>query len=89
VLNLVAIAGYGLGTWAINPPQQRRLLSADDRGALLVSLNASALYAGTALGGVTGALVLTGTGSAATLCWTASAIVLAAVIPVVAAARRG
>jgi DHA1 family inner membrane transport protein len=45
---------------------------------VLLGLNASALYAGVALGGGLGGLALTVTGSAAALCWLAAGIEMAA-----------
>jgi MFS transporter, DHA1 family, inner membrane transport protein len=78
VASAIAIAAYGLGSWAITPPQQHRLLAtgADDR--LSLSLNASALYTGVALGSGLGGLTLAATGSTAAVCWTAAGIELAA-----------
>jgi predicted MFS family arabinose efflux permease len=73
-----AIAGYGFGTWAITPPQQHRLLSGGGNDRLLLSLNASALYAGVALGSAIGGLTLGFSHSTAAVCWTAAGIELAA-----------
>ena len=81
-----AIAGYGLGTWAVTPPQQQRLLaSGGDR--FLLSLNASALYAGVGLGSVIGGMALTLSRSVAVVCWTGAGIELAALALVRRAAR--
>ncbi len=83
-----AIAAYGIGTWAITPPQQHRLLAtgADDR--LLLSLNASALYTGVALGSALGGLILATTSSTAAVCETAAGIELAALTLTVLARAR-
>jgi predicted MFS family arabinose efflux permease len=64
---------YGLGTWAVTPPQQQRLL-AHGGGRVLLSLNASALYAGVALGGIIGGVTLSLSRSIAAVCWTAAVI---------------
>jgi predicted MFS family arabinose efflux permease len=68
-----AIMVYGLGTWAVTPPQQQRLL-AHGGGRVLLSLNASALYAGVALGGIIGGVTLSLSRSIAAVCWTAAVI---------------
>jgi predicted MFS family arabinose efflux permease len=83
-----AIAGYGFGTWAITPPQQQRLLSTGGNERLLLSLNASALYAGIGLGGAIGGLTLALTRSTTAVCWTAAGIELAALTLVGQAASR-
>jgi predicted MFS family arabinose efflux permease len=55
----VAISAYGLATWAVMPAQQHRLLTvAPGSERILLALNASALYAGIAVGGVLGGAVL-------------------------------
>ncbi len=73
-----AIASYGFGTWAITPPQQQRLLSSGGNNRLMLSFNATALYAGVGLGGAIGGLTLTLSRSTAAVCWTAAGIELAA-----------
>jgi DHA1 family inner membrane transport protein len=55
----VAITGYGLATWAVMPAQQYRLLTAAPGAErVLLALNASALYAGIAIGGALGGALL-------------------------------
>jgi predicted MFS family arabinose efflux permease len=76
------VALYALGTWAVTPPQQHRLLAAAGDTGFLLSLNASALYAGVALGSGLGGAILATTGSVAALCGVAAALQLLAVISV-------
>lgn len=59
VLAAVALAAWGVSNWAFNPPQQQRLLeAAPDAGSLALSLNASALYLGQAVGSAVGGYAL-------------------------------
>ena len=53
-----SVAGYGIGTWAVTPPQQHRLLQGGGENRLLLSLNASAIYAGVAIGSALGGAIL-------------------------------
>jgi MFS transporter, DHA1 family, inner membrane transport protein len=76
------VALYALGTWAVTPPQQHRLLAAGGDTGFLLSLNASALYAGVALGSGLGGAILAATGSVAALCGAAAALELFAVASV-------
>jgi predicted MFS family arabinose efflux permease len=56
---LVALAAWGLGGWTFPPSQQHRLIGlAPDEASVLLGLNSSAIYAGAAIGGVVGGLVL-------------------------------
>lgn len=73
-----AIAGYGLGTWAITPPQQQRLLAAGGDSQFLLSLNSTALYLGVMLGGATGGIALALSHSISAVCWAAASIEAAA-----------
>ena len=76
------VALYALGTWAITPPQQHRLLGAGGDTGFLLSLNASALYGGVALGSGLGGAILAATGSVAALCGVAAGLELLAVVSV-------
>ncbi|MEA2506371.1 MAG: hypothetical protein QOH48_989 [Actinomycetota bacterium] len=78
-LSAVAVAIYGMGTWAVTPPQQKRLVGPGDRGFLL-SLNASALYGGVALGSALGGVLLSGTEGIATLCFVGAALEVGALV---------
>jgi predicted MFS family arabinose efflux permease len=73
------VALYALGTWAVTPPQQHRLLAAGGDPGFLLSLNASALYGGVALGSALGGAILAATGSVAVLCGVAAGVELLAV----------
>jgi predicted MFS family arabinose efflux permease len=86
--SIVAIAGYGFGTWAITPPQQQRLVSSGGNDRLLLALNASALYAGVGLGGAIGGMTLVLSRSATAVCLAAADIELAALTLVGRAASR-
>lgn len=56
---LIALAGWGLGGWTFPPSQQHRLIAtAPDDASVVLSLNSSAIYAGAAIGGAIGGLVL-------------------------------
>jgi predicted MFS family arabinose efflux permease len=73
-VGIVAVLVWGVGGWAINPAQQMRLLTtAPEGGPTVLAANSSALYLGTALGGLVGSTILRTAG----LAWIG---VLAAVI---------
>jgi len=76
------VALYALGTWAVTPPQQHRLLGAGGDTGFLLSLNASTLYAGVALGSGLGGAILAATGSVTVLCGVAAGLELLAVASV-------
>jgi predicted MFS family arabinose efflux permease len=58
-LGAVAVVGWGITGYGFAPAQQQRLLrAAPDAGGVALSLNASALYAGIALGGLLGAAAI-------------------------------
>lgn len=53
------VALWGLTSWLFNPAQQKRLIAAAGaRAPVVLSLSASSLYAGQALGGVLGGLLV-------------------------------
>lgn len=84
-------ASYAIGTWSVIPPQQFRLLAVGSNQRILLALNASALYAGVALGGVVGGAVLAAGYSTGSLCWIAAGIeaLAVAIVAVAAAAVEG
>ena len=86
--SVFAMIAYGIGTWAVTPAQQHRLLAYGGDHGLLLSLNASALYAGVAIGSAIGGAVLAGTSDVAVLCLVAAAIMLAALVLATASTRR-
>ncbi|WP_433278621.1 MFS transporter [Pseudonocardia xinjiangensis] len=49
---------WSIFSWAFNPPLQSLLLELAPTGGLVLSLNASAIYLGTAIAGVVGGLVI-------------------------------
>lgn len=64
----ILIATYAASTWAVTPPQQRRLLTTSpDNPRLALSLNASALYAGVAIGTAGGGALISTSHSIAAL----------------------
>jgi len=69
---------YAVGTWSVTPPQQHRLIGHSGESRVILALNASALYAGVALGGAAGGIIIGSGHSAAMLCWVAAAIEIAA-----------
>ena len=78
ILAAILVAVYGAGTWAITPAQQYRLLGAKENERILLSLNASAVYAGVGVGAAAGGIVLAVNGSVPALCLSATAFELAA-----------
>ncbi|MCU1665271.1 MAG: major facilitator superfamily 1 [Pseudonocardia sp.] len=54
----VTLVLWGVFSWAFNPPLQSLLLELAPTGGLVLSLNASAIYLGTALAGVVGGVVI-------------------------------
>jgi predicted MFS family arabinose efflux permease len=88
-LSALAIAIYGIGTWAVTPAQQKRLVGLGNSEVFL-SLNASALYGGVALGSILGGFLLSGTDGTdgiARLCFVAAALEVTALV-IAALARR-
>jgi predicted MFS family arabinose efflux permease len=80
LFGLMGLAGAATAGWLA-------LASGGDE-RLLLSLNASALYAGVGLGGAIGGVTLALSGAAAAVCWTAAGIELAALALVGAGAVR-
>lgn len=61
----VVLFVWGVCTWAFNPPMQHNLIELSPVApALVLSLNASAIYLGTGLSGIAGGVVLTAGGPA-------------------------
>jgi MFS transporter, DHA1 family, purine base/nucleoside efflux pump len=58
----LALFGWSAFTWSFNPPVQSLLLELAPAGGLVLSLNASAIYAGVALAGVLGGVVISTVG---------------------------
>lgn len=76
----VAVVVYATGTWMMTPAQQVRLLRYGGDQRLMLSLNASALYGGVAIGSAAGARILADGRGTAVLCWVAAAVSLTAVV---------
>ncbi|GAA1168752.1 MFS transporter [Pseudonocardia alaniniphila] len=75
----VVLALWGVFCWAFNPPVQSLLLELAPTGGLVLSLNASAIYLGTALAGVVGGTVI-GMGGMLLLPLVAAALVLVVIV---------
>ncbi len=75
----VVLALWGVFCWAFNPPVQSLLLELAPTGGLVLSLNASAIYLGTALAGVVGGTVI-GMGGMLMLPLVAAALVLVVIV---------
>ncbi|GAA1215441.1 MFS transporter [Pseudonocardia alaniniphila] len=54
----VVLALWAAFNWAFNPPAQSLLLELAPAGGLVLSLNSSAIFVGTALGGMVGGIVI-------------------------------
>jgi predicted MFS family arabinose efflux permease len=83
-----AVVVYATGTWMMTPAQQLRLLRYGGDQRLMLSLNASALYGGVAIGSAIGAQILTGGLGVAVLCWVAAAVTMTAVVVTAFEGRR-
>ncbi|CAG5080628.1 MFS transporter, arabinose efflux permease [Thermobacillus xylanilyticus] len=58
-IGIAAMAVWGVSAWAFNPAQQHRLIALSGKAAgLVVSLNPSAIYLGSALGAAVGGLAV-------------------------------
>ena len=75
----VVLALWGVFCWAFNPPVQSLLLELAPTGGLVLSLNASAIYFGTAVAGVVGGTVI-GMGGMLMLPMVAAALVLVVIV---------
>ncbi|WP_238782705.1 MFS transporter [Streptomyces monomycini] len=70
-----ALVVWGAAGWALQVPQQHRLLALrDDRGTVALALNNSALYLGSAVGSALGGLALAAGVQAAALPWAAAGV---------------
>jgi predicted MFS family arabinose efflux permease len=78
-LGAATMALYGVGTWAITPPQQHRLIASGGDDRFLLSLNASVLYIGVAVGSAVGGYTLEIFGVSA-LCLLAAGLELGALV---------
>ena len=84
----ILIAIYSAGTWAVTPPQQHRLLATlPDNPRLLLSLNASALYTGVAIGTALGGAVISTAHSIVALCLGGAGFEIAALLVLAVSAR--
>jgi predicted MFS family arabinose efflux permease len=84
----VAIAGWGVAGWGFYPAQMVRLVRmAPDAPAIVLSLSASALYLGTALGAALGAATVAA-GGLSLLGWVGAACGLAAMALLSASAQK-
>jgi predicted MFS family arabinose efflux permease len=76
---------YAVATWAVTPAQQHRLIGlAPQATRMLLSLNATALYAGVAIGSAAGGVVLATTDSVVALCLVSSVLGLASALTLAA-----
>lgn len=58
-IGFAAMAIWGISAWAFNPAQQHRVIGLSGKASgIVVSLNASAIYLGSALGSAVGGLVI-------------------------------
>ncbi|MFK8846935.1 hypothetical protein [Streptomyces sp. Ac-502] len=70
-----ALVVWGAAGWALQVPQQHRLLALrDDRGTVALALNNSALYLGSAVGSALGGLALAAGVQASALPWVAAGV---------------
>jgi predicted MFS family arabinose efflux permease len=81
VLASLLFGVYAVATWAVTPAQQHRLVGlAPQATRMLLSLNATALYAGVAIGSAAGGVVLATTHSVVALCLVSAAFGLASAL---------
>ncbi|MFH8344254.1 MFS transporter [Streptomyces sp. NPDC018045] len=87
-LAAVALVVWGIFGWSFAPLQQHRLVElAPQSAGIVLSLNASAIYAGISLGGFLGSLALDHVGTTA-VGWTAAGLEILAVAAAAAIAVR-
>ncbi|MFG2206837.1 MFS transporter [Streptomyces sp. NPDC048638] len=86
---VVALVAWGAAGWALQVPQQHRLLALRaDRGTVALALNSSALYLGSAVGSALGGLALASGTAAEALPWVAAGVAAAALVLHTATGRR-
>ncbi|WP_171171035.1 MFS transporter [Streptomyces sp. I05A-00742] len=86
----LALVVWGAGGWALQVPQQHRLLEArPDRGPVVLALNNSALYLGSAVGSALGGLALSAGLDPGALPWAAAAVAALGLAAHAGAAGRG
>ncbi|MFI0821655.1 MFS transporter [Streptomyces sp. NPDC021098] len=73
-LAAVALVVWGAAGWALQVPQQHRLLAVKERGTVAPALNNSALYLGSAVGSALGGAALSAGLSGAVLPWAAAGV---------------
>ncbi|MFE6780471.1 MFS transporter [Streptomyces sp. NPDC057702] len=89
VLLGAALVVWGAGGWALQVPQQHRLLAVGaERGTVALALNNSALYLGSAVGSALGGLALAAGLPGSALPWAAAATVGLALLPHALTGRR-
>ncbi|ACZ91067.1 MFS transporter [Streptosporangium roseum] len=86
----VAMVIWGAAGWALQVPQQHRLLALRaERGTVALALNNSALYLGSAVGSALGGLALSAGIAAYALPWAASGVAALALVLHLATVTRG
>ncbi|WP_274915468.1 MFS transporter [Streptomyces sp. WZ-12] len=87
---VVALVAWGTAGWALQVPQQHRLLKAagEERGTVALALNNSALYLGSAVGSALGGLALAAGLAPDALPWAAAGVAALGLVVHLAAGRR-
>ncbi|MFE6687899.1 MFS transporter [Streptomyces sp. NPDC057743] len=87
---VVALVAWGAAGWALQVPQQHRLLTAagEERGTVALALNNSALYLGSAVGSALGGLALAAGLAPDALPWAAAGVAALGLVVHLAAGRR-
>ncbi|MFG2225527.1 MFS transporter [Streptomyces sp. NPDC048644] len=86
---VVALVAWGAAGWAFQVPQQHRLLELSaDRGPIVLALNNSALYLGSAVGSALGGLALAAGLAPYALPWVAAGVAALGLVVHGAAGRR-